>query len=204
MPPMRGSDCDARHEAMRWLLGTESRIKSNPKLANKILDSLGYVNGAVLSADGKYRYRLSRVIELTGDGSCTFVMLNPSTADAMQDDPTIRRCIGYARTLACARLDVVNLFAYRSTDPGVLSAMSRDVAVGPENDQHIMEVCRAARLVICGWGNHGSLFQRGAEVRNMLRTAGVTPLALKINGKSGQPAHPLYLKADAQPVKIGL
>jgi hypothetical protein len=131
-----------------------------------------------------------------------FVMLNPSTADAMNDDPTIRRCIGYARTLGCARLEVVNLFAYRSTSPDVLYALGRMQAIGPDNDRHILEACKGARLVLCAWGNHGTNFGRANEVLLMLRANGAKPMALKINRKSGQPAHPLYLKGDARPMEI--
>lgn len=157
---------------------------------------------AVISPCGKYRYRLIRDLGMMGKGACVFVMLNPSTADATNDDPTIRRCIGYARTLGHARLEVVNLFAYRSTVPGVLYAMSRDTAVGPDNDQHILEAAAGARTVLCAWGNHGSQFGRAAEVLSLLRAHGIQPKALKVNAKSGQPAHPLYLKGDALPFDI--
>jgi len=158
---------------------------------------------AILSTDKKYRYRLTRDLGMMGDRACCFVMLNPSTADAMNDDPTIRRCIGYARTLGSARLEVVNLFAYRSTSPDVLYGMSRDAAIGPENDRHIAEACNVSHIVICAWGNHGALFGRAAEVIGLIRAQqGAQPMALKINAKSGQPAHPLYLKADAAPMEI--
>lgn len=157
---------------------------------------------AVISDCGKYRYHLHRHIGIGGRGSCCFVMLNPSTADAMQDDPTIRRCIGYAKNLGCDSLEVVNLFAYRSTDPEVLASMSRDSAVGPENDHHITRASSPAAFVLCAWGNHGSLFGRDREVLDLIRSNGAKPMALKINAKSGQPAHPLYLKADAQPIEI--
>lgn len=156
---------------------------------------------AVISNCGKYRYHLHRQIGL-GRGSCCFVMLNPSTADATEDDPTIRRCIGFAKALGCDSLEVVNLFAYRSTDPAVLSAMSRDAAVGPENDHHITKATALASYVLCAWGNHGSLFGRNNEVLRLIRGKGAKPMALKINSKSGHPAHPLYLKADAKPVEI--
>jgi hypothetical protein len=131
------------------------------------------------------------------------VMLNPSTADAMLDDPTIRRCIDYAKRLDCDSLEVVNLFAYRSTDPNMLAAMSKDAAIGPENDQHIVKATALATVVLCAWGNHGALFGRDTEVLRLIRGKGAKPMALKINTKSGQPAHPLYLKADAQPLPYG-
>lgn len=156
---------------------------------------------AILSSCGKYRYSLGREFGFTGEGAITFVMLNPSTADAEKDDPTIRRCIGYAKSFGAARLMVVNLFAYRSTDPDALYAMSRDVAIGPENDQHILEAVNRSKLVICAWGNHGILFNRAKDVLRLVGSV-QTPMALKINTKSGQPAHPLYLKGDAKPVML--
>lgn len=155
---------------------------------------------AVISDCGKYRYHLSRHFDMAAtSGTCCFIMLNPSTADAMLDDPTIRRCIGYAKSLGCGNLEVVNLFAYRSTSPDVLYGMSRDVAVGQDNDHHIIAAAALASPVICAWGNHGALFGRDQEVLKMLRERGVTPTALKVS-KTGQPGHPLYLKADARPV----
>jgi hypothetical protein len=157
---------------------------------------------AVLSDCGKYRYHLHRSLGVLGSGTCTFIMLNPSTADAMLDDPTIRRCMGYARSLGCEHLEVVNLFAYRSTSPDVLYAMSRDTAVGPDNDRHIVQACALAAYVICGWGNHGSAFGRDKEVLKLLSERNVRATALKINAKSQQPAHPLYLKGDAVPFDI--
>jgi len=124
-------------------------------------------------------------------------MLNPSTADAEKDDPTIRRCIGFAKRLGAARLEVVNLFAWRSTDPKALIPLGKDVAVGPENDEHILDVTRRSKVVICAWGNDGVLFGRDKEVNRLIGSVQM-PMALKINAKSGQPAHPLYLKSDAK------
>ena len=155
---------------------------------------------AVLSPCGTYRYRLSRNFGMVGVDTCCFIMLNPSTADAEQDDPTIRRCIGYAKALGCGELTVVNLFAYRSTDPRALYGMSKPMAIGPENDRHIAEACNASGVVICAWGNHGNLFNRSDEVLKVIRAQqGVRPMALKVS-KTGQPGHPLYLKSDARPV----
>jgi hypothetical protein len=155
---------------------------------------------AVISNCGKYRYHLHRHIGMGGRGSCCFVMLNPSTADALLDDPTIRRCTNFAKALDCDSLEVVNLFAYRATDPGALYAMARDTAVGPDNDHHIIKATALATFVICAWGNHGALFGRDKEVLQLLADKGVKAKALKVNAKSGQPAHPLYLKCGIQPI----
>lgn len=159
---------------------------------------------AILSHCGKYRYRLIRDLGMMGNGACCFVMLNPSTADATQDDPTIRRCMGYARLFNCARLEVVNIFAYRSTDPHALYGMSKPMAIGPDNDRHLIEVCKASAMVLCAWGNHGSLFGRGKEVLNLLADNGIEPQALKVNKATSQPAHPLYLKGDLRPMKFAV
>ena len=72
------------------------------------------------------------------------------------------------------------------------------MAVGPENDRHIAEACNASRIIVCAWGNHGVLFSRSNEVLELIRAQqGAQPMALKINSKNRQPAHPLYLKANA-------
>ena len=157
---------------------------------------------AIISDCQKYRYRLTRNFGMVGIDTCCFIMLNPSTADAEQDDPTIRRCIGYAKAIGCGELTVVNLFAWRSTDPRALYGMSKQMAIGPENDRHIAEACNASHVIICAWGNHGTLFNRSDEVLKLIRAQqGARPMALKVS-KTGQPGHPLYLKADARPVEI--
>src|SRR4051812_26865304 len=106
---------------------------------------------AVISACGRYRYLLTRQVG-PGPRAATFIMLNPSTADATKDDPTIRRCIGFARQWGCGRLSVLNLFAFRATDP---AAMKRaDDPVGPENKDWFERILTDAGegRVVCGWG----------------------------------------------------
>lgn len=155
-------------------------------------------SSAVLSEDGAYRYRLSRV---WAEGSrCTFIMLNPSTADAQIDDATIRRCIGYAKTWGHGALDVVNLFALRSTDPEGLYGHADPI--GPENDQHLIDVARAATTIVVAWGAHGGHLGRDVAVLDLLRRyASVAPMALAFTA-DGKPRHPLYLRADLQPVPV--
>lgn len=155
---------------------------------------------AVMSADQQYRYRLTRDIALSTKGTVCFVMLNPSTADAVENDPTIRRCIGYAQ-LWRHNLEVVNLFALRSTDLDALYGCSEAVAIGPENDRHIIEAAQAADLVVCAWGIHGVLHSRGRRVIELLRAAGVIPTALGLT-KDGHPKHPLYLPKTAEPKEM--
>lgn len=143
---------------------------------------------AYISPDGRYRYTLVRDLG-NGVGTCNFVMLNPSTADAVKDDPTVRRCIGYAKLWGCDRLIVTNIFAYRATNPGRLYNLTEAEAVGPENDYWLQTSAESARYVVCGWGDHGRLHDRGARVRKMMK--GLPMWALKVN-MSGEPVHPLY------------
>lgn len=151
---------------------------------------------AVLSPCGLYRYRLLRV----WDDSlplCAFVMLNPSTADATSDDPTVRRCIGYARAWGCGSLVVVNLFAFRATSPDDMMAAADPV--GPDNDRHIEAATGRCHHVVVAWGNHGSFKSRGAEVRFLLRHRRLNHLGLT---RTGQPKHPLYLRAGLLPTPL--
>jgi len=130
-----------------------------------------------------------------------FILLNPSTADEENDDPTIRRCIGYARDLGYGGIVLGNIFAFRATDPKDM--MAADDPIGPDNDDALRRICaETGNEVICGWGSHGSYRQRGADVRLRLADEGMRLRALKLTA-SGEPGHPLYLKADLQPFEIG-
>lgn len=147
---------------------------------------------AVISECGNYRYTLSRT---WGDERpCVFVMLNPSTADAEIDDPTIRRCMGFARREGCGSIFVVNLFAYRATSPADMKA-ARD-PIGPENDWTLRRTFETAREhhspVIAGWGAHGTFRLRDFAVCKIAMDAGVQ---LQCFGTTAthQPKHPLYI-----------
>lgn len=149
---------------------------------------------AFISKDGLYRYHLSRTWDLTKP-RLTFVMLNPSTADGQADDPTIRRCIGFARRLNCGSLEVVNLYALRSASPQALWT-ARD-PIGPENDSFIEQTARENNtLIICAWGNDAKP-QRAEEVKALLRKAGCVPACFGTT-QLGQPRHPLYLRSDCE------
>lgn len=124
--------------------------------------------GALISDDGVYRYRLHRTWD-SAKPTVAFLMLNPSTADATEDDPTIRRCIGFAKEWGYGTLIVGNLFALRSTDPERLT--EHPEPVGPENDAHLMSICGAADQTIAAWGTRGSFGSRGYEVVEMLDVA---------------------------------
>lgn len=152
---------------------------------------------AVLSECGLYRYRLSRS---WGFGpKLGFLMLNPSTADAAIDDPTIRRCIAYAKAWDYGGLEVVNLFAFRATDPKDLidSAEAGIPVVGHDNDRHIQECFGRVEGMIAAWGAHPFAQKRACQVREMLPG----PLYYLRLTKDGHPGHPLYLPKDLTPTK---
>ena len=146
-----------------------------------------------------YRYSLTREWKglAAATGKTLFIMLNPSTADHKVDDPTIRRCMGFAQRFWSATLQVCNIFAFRSTDP---KALKKDCdPEGPENDRMILEAAKDATRIIAAWGAHGKLHGRGEYVlRELLR--GREVLCLKQNS-DGSPQHPLYIPAD-HPVMV--
>lgn len=158
---------------------------------------------ALISPCGKYRYWLTRRWDMHKPEVC-FIMLNPSTADGREDDPTIRRCVAFAKSWGHGRLIVVNLFAYRATKPQDLwdfDAETKGEAQGPENNSTILSAARSAQLVVCAWGKGGSYCLRGLEVVTHLCWNGIRPMVLRIN-KDGSPAHPLYLPASLTPIPL--
>jgi len=154
---------------------------------------------AVISDDGKYRYQLSRI----WDEACNplpIIMLNPSTADHEVDDPTILKCMKYARRDGFGGIIVVNLFALRATRPAALRLEADPV--GPENDLRIMDVFDASTRfgvpVLCGWGADDFAAARGEAVLQRAAHMGVDLRCLAVT-KFGAPKHPLYC-LDAQPL----
>lgn len=122
-----------------------------------------------------------------------FIGLNPSTADEVNDDPTVRRCIGYARRWGYGGLCMTNIFAYRATDPAVMKA--HPAPIGEENDRYLLGCAAGAGVVVAAWGTHGAHMGRGDQVRRMLPAL----LCLK-STQGGFPSHPLYLRKDLRPV----
>jgi len=146
---------------------------------------------AVLSPCRSFRYQLTR--EWGQGPAVLFVGLNPSTADETIDDPTIRRCIGFARDWGFSRLFMANLFAFRATDPkDMLNATD---PIGPENNQHLVSMATSAELTIAAWGVNGTFLGRDKAVREMLPRLHYLRLT-----KGGFPGHPLYLPKDLQPI----
>lgn len=152
---------------------------------------------AVLDPSGTFRYTLGRRWA-PGGTTMLFIMLNPSTADADVDDPTIRRCVGFAQAGGHSALQVVNLFAFRATKPADLKAAGWPI--GPDNDTHIMSALADAQVCVCAWGANVRGHRRVAEVLDMVRLWH-TPFALAFTD-DGIPRHPLYLPGDSvlQPV----
>lgn len=153
--------------------------------------SLGIVRnlqpGAEFSDDGKYRFRLWR-IWATGGRRVTWVMLNPSKANAMQDDPTLRRCIHFSRAWGFDCLDVVNLFAYVSSDPAELDSVSDPI--GYLNGDALEYAGRHSEMIVCAWGNHPMAKKRGVHVARGLTSLGNKLWSLGLT-LDGSPMHPL-------------
>ena len=151
--------------------------------------------GATFSPCGRYRYTLWRTWD-NAQPPVMFVMLNPSTADATIDDPTIRRCIGFARDWGFGGLRVGNLFAWRTPYPSALRFASEPI--GEENERALRELAEGSALVVAAWGVHGGWQKRARAFRQEfpypLHALGIT--------KSGEPAHPLRLRRTCRPFPL--
>lgn len=154
-------------------------------------------SGAEISDDGLYRYTLTRE---WADGTCVgFLMFNPSTADASQDDPTIRKCVGFAKRWGYSRLVVLNLYAIRSRDPKAVGRMGPS-AVGPLNDFWITKAMKEAREIICAWGcaQHSPDIDR--RIQRVMSLQLISQESVKISclgrRQDNHPRHPLMLSYD--------
>lgn len=165
--------------------------------------------GALFSDCMKYRYLLWRVWD-DSLPRALLLMMNPSTADEVENDPTVERQI--RRVLMWPEigfqfkvggLEVANAFAYRETDSTKLVGLHAGGfdLVGPENNDALVDAARRAAVVVCGWGQPGALGGRDQQVLGLLRANGVRPYALQIN-QNGTPRHPLYVSYKTKPVKI--
>lgn len=149
---------------------------------------------AKLSECRKYRFALWRI----WDDSKPYVMfigLNPSTADETEDDPTLTRCINYAKSWGYGGVCMANLFSFRATEPEDMLAVTDPIGQG--NDEWLIKLSGKAGLVVAAWGNTGRHMGRSQQIRQLLPNLH----CLKMN-KSGEPAHPLYQKATLQPVPM--
>ncbi|MCT0213416.1 DUF1643 domain-containing protein [Synechococcus sp. CS-1327] len=161
-------------------------------LPSATLRELDGERGAVFSPCRRYRYALWRRWGEPADGAVV-VGLNPSTADEHADDPTVRRCIAFARDWGFSGLTMINLFAFRATRPADLVEAADPV--GPDNDRWLQACCAGSRLVVAAWGRRGGWLERDQAVRRML-----PPLQVLGLGKTASPLHPLYLPRTRRPV----
>ena len=150
---------------------------------------------AVYSECERYRYSLTRVWD-DGGKRVHFVMLNPSTATEVQNDPTVERCERRARALGFGSFTVTNIFAWRDTDPRAMKAASDPI--GPANDAAILKASQTADQIIAAWGTHGAHRDRGAAVKMLLNSVGKPLFHLGLS-KAGHPKHPLYIAYTQQP-----
>lgn len=153
------------------------------------------IRTADISDCGRYRYTLTRRWSI---GSLmTFIMLNPSTADAAEDDATIRRCIGFARREGAAGLLVVNLFGLRATNPKALLCATDPF--GPGNDKALRYAARQRQAypTVCAWGTRGELLDADARALAILRDECAALVCLG-RTERGHPRHPLYVRANQQ------
>lgn len=170
---------------------------------------------ARFSDDRTMRYRLARSLPLApgvhfpitvgetgavvGSRRVAFLLLNPSAADAFRLDPTVKRCVAFAISWHADVIEVVNIFALRSTDPNALYRSAHGFR-GDDRaaDEQILLACMGAYRVVAGWGKHGALDHRGHAVRGRLQDVGIRLHHLGLN-KDGSPKHPLYLKGGTEP-----
>ena len=163
------------------------------------------IKGAKFSDCEQYRYELWRIWDHEKP-RVLFIMLNPSTADDCNDDPTIRRCIGFAKRYGFGGLHVCNLFALRATNPQELYQANNPY--GPDNHYHVRKVAilQCNKSVICAWGNHGSLHGAGDNMlwnfKNLWGVDGGVKARCFGLTKKGQPKHPLYLKSNEELVDM--
>jgi hypothetical protein len=177
------------------------------ELASEHLDVLGDAGSwAALSRCGRYRYMLGRGWGESADGLvCVWLMLNPSTADHSKDDPTIRKCRGFAERAGCSSLIVVNLFAWRATDPNDLAkviAEGREDPVGPLNDQMLALVSERRPLIV-GWGKVRKAFRARADSVWSRGLSQSWPMQCLGVNDDGSPRHPLFVPYEVKPLLLG-
>jgi hypothetical protein len=174
--------------------------KHDPGGKVRLALTLDVKSSAIFGGPGDcYRYRLVRTWD-DAKPHVMFVMMNPSTADPLVDDPTVAKCGRFARAWGYGGIFVGNTFAYRATDQKRLMQVADPV--GPDNDRHLIEMARAAAVVVFTYGKpkHPSLRARGPALAKLLmEKAGVRPHTLRLS-IDGTPWHPLYLKETLKPV----
>lgn len=156
----------------------------------------GTVSTAVYSDCETYRYALTRVWDAAAP-KLAFVMLNPSTADERRNDPTVERCERRARALGYGAFSVVNIFAFRATDPAELKRAKEPI--GPGNAKTLEDTILWANDILAAWGAHGDHQDQGHAIAKLLRDKSNAVYHLGLT-KAGHPRHPLYVSYSTSPV----
>ena len=151
--------------------------------------------GAIFDGNGTFRLSLTRHWDMEEKQRILFIMLNPSTANAETDDPTIRRCVNFAKSWGYGGIEVVNLFALISSDPTKLLTTTN--SIGTNNDLVILNAASRAGKIIVAWGAFGVARVRGEDVLKLLYEYDIFCLG---KTKAGHPKHPLYLRNDLNPM----
>lgn len=152
------------------------------------------ITTATFSKCRKYRFALERIWD-TSKGYVMFIGLNPSTANETENDPTIIRCINFAKSWGYGGVCMTNLFAYCATQPDDMKAQNSPI--GADNDMWLSKIAKDASVVVAAWGNDGAYLGRSKEVKNIIFDLH----CLQLN-QTGEPAHPLYLNAKLIPKPI--
>ena len=154
------------------------------------------MNTASISVCNHYRYQLTRELQKFPSEWCLpWVMLNPSTADATEDDPTIKRIMEFSQRWGYGKIKVVNLFAYRASKPEIMKLAADPV--GPENNHYLHQMFTEVGYgdVMVAWGNEADP-KRVEEFMHIARCYPNARLLALVNNKNGSPKHPLYVKGD--------
>ncbi len=151
---------------------------------------------AIFSDDRQYRYVLWRIWDRTKP-MVNFIGLNPSTADETKDDPTMRRCSGFAKSWGYGGFYMTNIFGYKATKPEDLKKATDPI--GKDNDKWLLEIESRVEQVIFAWGVHGTFLKRDEQVKKLITKGHFIELS-----KDGHPKHPLYLKGDLTPKKFSI
>jgi hypothetical protein len=176
---------------MKLMARFEETLVFEKQFHHKQNNVAGIEYGAIFDVNGRYRYSLWRAWSAYHP-RITFILLNPSTANEYKNDPTIRRCIGFARAWNFGSMEVVNLFAYRATDYRKLFKVQDPI--GELNNRFLMQAVERCSTVVLGWGTRGTLHARDRQVMSLL--AGRNDVYCLGITKDGQPSHPLYIKGD--------
>lgn len=150
--------------------------------------------GAIFSKDRIYRYALWRIWN-RHKPKVMFICLNPSTADEINNDPTLNRCISYSKSWNYGGVIITNLFAYRSTNPENLKYAK--YPVGKKNDRWIKSFSKKSDKTVCAWGNNGKFLNRAEKVTKFFKKK----YCIGVN-KSGEPSHPLYQPKDLKLIRL--